>query len=404
MVEDIPLDDALSLAARSVPPPPAKESVPLHAALGRILASDITAPISVPPFDSAAVDGYAFRYSDLALDGLPIAGTVKAGGDAITAERGFAYRVFTGAVLPHGTDSVAMQEHCRLASRGSVILPSHFSRGANFRPCGENITAGETILTRGTCLTAAAIGLLASVGIGAISTYRPLRIALLSLGDELTDISPTSSSMIYDSNRPMLSALLSCGGYEVIDCGIIADDLSSVSAAYASAAMDSDIILSSGGSSEGDEDHARSAILKSGGAVDFWRLAIKPGRPMAAGCLSGIPIYSLPGNPVASFVCYHLFVGPLLRFAQGQPFARPIRFRVPLGFSHSSKAGRAEYLRARLAVKDGIQIAMLNGRSGAGVLSSLIGADGLVEISADATDMKCGEMVNFLPLDDILQG
>ena len=394
--QDITLDAALTLLADVTPPQSAFETASLADAQNRVLAEDVTATINVPQQDTAAVDGYAFYHDDLGASPLPIIGAIKAGHPLQEdAQRGNAYRIFTGAPMPAGPDTVAMQEDCSLDAKGNITLPATLRRGANFRPAGENVAEGEVILTKGTILGPAEIGLAAAIGRGELLVARRLTIAIISMGDEVVDAgSPEGfkSGMIHDSNRPMLQHLMEAEGHHVLDFGIISDDLASLTAAYNRAAEEADVILSSGGSSEGDEDHARASILANNGVIDFWRLALKPGRPMAAGRIGSTYIYCVPGNPVAAFVCTRLLVNPMLNRLLGAETPSPLRLQLPAGFTHKHRKGRTEYLRAKI-VDDQI---ILNGRPGAGVLSSLTGADGLVEIPADHDDITSGDILPFL--------
>ena len=404
--QDITLDEALELLAATIPAHIEAEEVHLDKAMGRILAEDVIAPLNVPQSDTAAVDGYAFYHQDLANAPLAVVGSIKAGHPFQgKVKSGVAYRIFTGAPMPkdpqgNGPDTIAMQEHCTIDETGHVTPPLDLKQGTNYRPLGENIAKGDIALAQGTSLGAAEIGLLAAIGKAKINVARRLRVALISMGDEVAETgSPAGfkDGMIHDSNRPMLRQLLQQDGHDVIDMGIIADHATALTAAFKDAADKADVIISSGGSSEGDEDHAREAIENNQGVVDFWRLALKPGRPMLAGRLTGqtqdVPIYAVPGNPVAAFVCYRLLAVPLMGLRQGQPLSPLFKIPAPADFSQRHRKGRAEYLRARIT-DQGI---VLNGRPGAGVLTSLTGAHGLVEIPADHDDVKKGDILHFIP-------
>jgi molybdopterin molybdotransferase len=399
--EDISLGEAMGILKAVSPPLKHHESVPSSDALGRILAEDITSPINVPPQDTAAVDGYAFFHGDLTFGLLPIQETIKAGHPLNgAAMRGYAYRIFTGAPMPLGADTVAMQEQCSIDDEGRVILPQSLEFGKNFRPLGENIAQGEVILTAGTRLGAAELGLAAAIGLLELMVSRRLTIAILSTGDEIavSENDTGREGIIHDSNRPMLQHLMVADGHDVLDFGIIPDNPAALTEAYGQAAIKADVILSSGGSSDGDEDYAREAIIRNGGIVDFWRLAVKPGRPMAAGRIGNTPIYCTPGNPVAAFVCTRLLVCPMLAYLQGRDMPPPLKVDLPSGFTHRHSKGRTEFLRARLDCRGGLGKIILNGRKGAGVLSSLTGADGLVEIPADHADVKEGDLLPFILL------
>ena len=400
--QDIPLDDALRLCAATITPHDGTERLSIDNALGRILAEDVIAALNVPQTDVAAVDGYAFYHQDLDQTPLPVIGSVKAGhpfdGEV---KRGVAYRIFTGAPMPKtpegdGPDTIAMQEHCQIDDQGHVTPPSNLKQGTNYRPQGENIKKGDIAMTKGTRLGAAEIGLLAAIGHAEVKLAKPLRVALISMGDEVAETGSDAGfakGMIHDSNRPMLKQLIQQDGHHVIDMGIIADDRTALTTAFQNAAKNSDVILSSGGSSEGDEDHARDAIMDNQGVIDFWRLSLKPGRPMLAGRIGDVPVYAVPGNPVAAFICYRMLAAPLMGLRQGRPLTPPLKISAPADFSQTHRKGRAEYLRARIT-DQGI---VLNGRKGAGVLTSLTGAHGLVEIPADHDDVKKGDILHFIP-------
>ena len=375
------------------------EKLSLSDTINRVLAEDVISPIDVPAQDTSAVDGYAFYYEDL-MKPLPILGSIKAGHPyQEVASAGYAYRIFTGAPMPEGPDTVAMQEHCTFDDQGNVILPDNLKQGTNYRPCGENVSKNEIILKQGQRIGPAEIGLAAAVGRTSLVVKKKLKIALISMGDEVCEIgSPQGyeQGMIFDSNRPMLQSMLHHMGHEIIDFGLVKDDLETLTSIFREAAKQADVIVTSGGSSEGEEDHTKAAILECDGVIDFWRLALKPGRPMVSGRIDQSPLFGLPGNPVAAFVCTRLFIEPMLMIMQGASGHLPPKLSAPSGFNKRHRKGRAEFLRARLEQgPEGLQI-VINGKPGAGVLSSLTGADGLVEIPSDHDDVMEGDMLPFL--------
>ena len=407
---DITLEEALDRTLERITARKDVETLPLGAAHRRVLRETIEARISVPPQNTAAVDGYAFHAADVA-DGravLPVLGPIKAGHPYDgAAPRGHAYRIFTGAPMPggpdgDGPDTVAMEEFCTLNKDGTVTLPTDLPEGSNFRPVGENVAKGDVVLRSGARLGPSEIGLAASVGVDRLNVAAPLAVEVLSVGDEIVEAGAPEGfekARLHDSNRPMLDGLLRDGGQNPIDGGIIPDDLDALAAAFLVASERADAVVSTGGSSVGEEDHARPAILANGGEVDFWRLTIKPGRPLAIGWLNGKPVFCLPGNPVASFVCSRLLVLPILAAMQGATPRPPMKTPLPAGFSHHPRDGRTEYLRARLAPDDAGRTAIfIHGRTGSGVLSSLAGADGLVEIPAGHGDVTPGQYLDFIPL------
>ena len=401
---DTPLEAALACVLDKVKIIAPIEEVDLNNAARRILRESVKSAINVPQEDTAAVDGYAFYSDDLAdAKSLPVRGVITPGNPYQgESERGYAYRIFTGAPMPGGTDTVAMQELCTHNDDASVTMPDEISKGTNFRPKGENVRKDEIILKKGVRLGAAEIGLAGAAGITQLKVSSPLKVALISNGNEVAETGSSAGfkqSRIHDSNRPMLTTLLGGDSHKVIDCGIVPDDSNLLATAYGTAAKTADVILSSGGSSAGDEDHARGAIIANGGCVDFWRLAIKPGRPMAVGWIDDVPVFCLPGNPVAVFVCYKLVVLPVLDAMQGATPRQLMRLPLPAGFSHHHRSGRTEYLRAQIKHDStGAPAIFIHGRKGAGVLSSLTGAEGLVEIPAEYGHVKEGDILPFIPL------
>lgn len=383
------------------------ETVSLMAAESRFLAGDLVADRPVPPHANAAVDGYAVHIDDLAPGApttLPVAGRAAAGHPFPgPVPRGAAIRIFTGAPLPAGPDTVVMQEDCAAAD-GHVTLPAGLRRGAHIRQAGDDIRAGDTVLTAGRRLGPAEIGLAASLGRAALPVRRPLRVAVLSTGDEVRNPgTPVAAGQIYDANRYLLAALLRRLGCAVIDHGIVPDRADAVRSALAAAATGADAIVTSGGVSVGDEDHVKAALEAAGGRVHHWRLAIKPGKPVALGQIGGAAFLGLPGNPVAAMVTFLLVARPLLlHLAGAEPLALR-RFPVTAGFGHGKKPGRREFLRAVLEVDaSGTLVARRHGREGAGMLSSLAGAEGLVELPEDTTAVAPGNPVAYIPLSALI--
>jgi molybdopterin molybdotransferase len=383
------------------------ETVPLTAAENRFLAEDLVADRSVPPHANAAVDGYAVHFDDLLPDVptmLPVAGRAAAGHPlGRPGRRGEAIRIFTGAPLPAGPDTVVMQEDCSAAG-DCVTLPPGLRRGAHVRPAGDDICAGDIVLTAGRRLGPAEIGLAASLGRPALPVRRTLRVAVLSTGDELrAPGTSVAEGQIYDANRYLLMALLRRLGCDVADRDIVPDRAEAVQSALAAAAAEADAIVTSGGVSVGDEDHVKAALEAAGGRLHHWRLAIKPGKPVALGQIGDVPLLGLPGNPVAAMITFLLVARPLLLHLAG---AEPVplrRFPVAAGFAHDKKPGRREFLRAVLETGPaGGLVAHRHGRDGAGMLSSLAGAEGLVELPEDATAVAPGDPVAYIPLSALI--
>ncbi|MDQ2105411.1 molybdopterin molybdotransferase MoeA [Azospirillum isscasi] len=401
----LPLEEALARVQRAYGAVTEREEVPLRAALGRILAEPVTATVNVPPVAVSAMDGWGFRMPDgaggeplrLTVVGRVPAGSVFPG----TVGPGEAVRIFTGAPIPAGVDTVAMQEDCRAedgATGGTVLVPATLKRGANIRDAGEDMTAGSVVLTPGLRLRAQEIGLAAAVGRSALSVRKRLRVVLFSTGDELREPGTDKpDGTIYDANRYTLAAQLDALGAEVRDLGILPDRPDVTRAALADAAATADLVVTSGGASVGEEDHVK-AVVGELGSVDLWKLALKPGKPLALGRIGTTPFLGLPGNPVSAMVTFMLVGRPLVLRLSGAESAPAPRCLVVAGFEFKKKAGRREFLRARLATgPDGRPVAHKFPSDSSGVLTSMVEADGLVDMPMDATAIREGDMVDFLP-------
>jgi molybdopterin molybdotransferase len=400
----LPLDDMERLIRERVTPVAEIEQVPLRGACGRVTAADIKAPVDLPPFDNSAVDGYAVRHADLRADGdstLTIAGRLTAGARAgVALERGQAIRIFTGAAMPAGADTVFMQEDVTVEG-DRVIVPKGLKRGSNRRLAGEDVAAGQVALPAGTVLAPQHIALAAALGITKVEVRRRLKVAIFSTGDELVEPgSPRGAAAIYDANRYLLSELLERLGAQVTDLGILRDDPDALARALQAAAAGHDLVVTSGGVSTGEADHVRSAVERIGSLV-FWRVAIKPGRPVAMGVIrsasDSAAFVGLPGNPVAVFVTFVRVVKPLLRRLAG---ARPqtlVPLPVRAAFAYRKKKDRREYVRVALRrSSDGELEAMKHRQDGAGILTSLTETDGLLEFAEEVTAIEPGARVGFL--------
>ncbi len=398
-------DQAIGLLTERLSVVVGSETVALHRAAGRILAEAVVSQRAVPPNDNAAVDGYAVYFDDLTPGGetvLPVTGRIAAGHPLDRAARpGEALRIFTGAPMPAGPDTVLMQEDCS-ADGNTVTIPAGIARGANRRFAGEDIEPGTTILKPGRRLRAQDIGLAASVGAGELTVYRRLRVALFSTGDEVCDVGQElAPGCIYDSNRPAVRVMLEALGCEVGDLGILPDDAEAIRGALERAAQGHDLILTSAGVSTGDEDHVRSAV-EALGAIYFWRLAIRPGRPIALGQVGRVPFIGLPGNPVAVMVTFMRFARPAVLLLAGATDIVPRLFRVRAAFSYAKKKQRREWLRAVLFTdSDGAPAVRKYPRDGAGILTSMVESDGLIELPEDLTQLDAGAMVDFLPFNEV---
>ncbi len=409
----MPLAGALRLIDERIVPVAATETTPLAGALGRVLAAPIRADRDVPPHDNSAVDGYAVYFADLAAEGptaLPVAGRAAAGRPLVgTARRGAAVRVFTGAPMPPGDgdpgpDTVFMQEDCT-RDGGCVLLPPGIARGANRRRAGEDVTAGSCVLEAGRRLRAEDLGLAAALGRTELPVRARLRVALFSTGDEVRDPgAPLPAGAIYDANRPVLAGFLTGLGCAVSDCGIVPDNAGKLRRALARAAADHDLLVSSGGVSVGEEDHVKAAVTALG-ALTLWRVAIKPGRPLALGHVEAsgrrVPFAGLPGNPAAVVVTFLRLVRPLVLRLAGAKAPPPALFPVRAGFARRKKAGRREFVRCRLDREGPAPIAREAGRQGAGILSAVAAADGLVELPEETTRVAEGDTVWFLPFGEV---
>ncbi|PIE07422.1 MAG: bifunctional molybdopterin-guanine dinucleotide biosynthesis protein MobB/molybdopterin molybdotransferase MoeA [Rhodobacterales bacterium] len=382
----------------SLRPVAVPERVPLGAAQGRVLAAEARARRDNPPAANSAMDGYGFAQASLPAAGVarlalvegrsaagaPYPGVVPPGG---------AVRILTGALLPEGVDTVVMQEKVT-PEPGAIRFGAGIEKGANTRAQGEDIAAGAVALARGSRIGAAEIGLAAAVGLGELTVYGRLRVGVLSTGDELA--APGSSAgpaRTYDANRPMLRALVAGWGHEAVDLGHIGDDRDALRAAFDGLAGRVDALLTSGGASAGDEDHV-SALLREEGQLAQWRVAMKPGKPLLLAQWNRVPVFGLPGNPVSAFATALIFVRPALSVLAGGAWLSRQGFAVPAGFSLAKRAGRREFLRARLG-KDGR--AELFRSASSGMISSLVWGEGLVELPEDACEIAPGDRVRFLP-------
>ena len=394
------VDEAVGIIAARVEAVRDFETVALGEADGRILARDIAAPLPLPPFTNSAVDGYAVRSRDLPqakTSALPVAGRVQAGSRAEAAEPGRAVRIFTGAPMPEGTDTVFMQEDVRIDQSGRVVLPHGLKPGANVRPAGEDIRQGQVALRAGQRLRPQDVALVAAFGLTRVDVVRRIRVAVFSTGDELA--SPGAArepAQLFDSNRFMLTAMLKRLACEVSDLGILRDARAPLANALKQVAAGHDLILTTGGVSTGEEDHVRAGV-ESVGTLVLWRMAIKPGRPVAMGIIGGTPFIGLPGNPVASFVTFVHVVRPTVLALSGAPAAPLLPLPVRAAFAYRKKSGRREYVRVTLRrADDGTLEAVKFPREGAGLLSSLVDTDGLVELPETVNRVEPGESVGFL--------
>jgi molybdopterin molybdotransferase len=390
------LRDALSTVVA------AGDMAPVGQAADRILAADIAAVRSNPPASNSAVDGYGFQgpvepgaqVMELAVGraaaGVPFAGQVNPGQ---------AVRILTGAILPAGVDTVVLEEDCTVES-DRIAFQGPLKAGANTRNAGEDVTTDSPIFKAGRRLSATDLSLLASAGIAEVPVYSRLRVGVLSTGDEIREPGQAAADwQIYDANRLMLVSMLSDLGFEAIDLGLVEDRLESVRSALNHGASCCDLILTSGGASAGDEDHI-SAILQAEGQLTSWRIALKPGRPLALGMWSDTPLIGLPGNPVAAWVCTLLFGRPAMEVLAGGDWREPRGMMLPAAFTKNKRAGRAEYLRARIGDTGAVEVFP---SEGSGRISSISWSDGLVELGFDAQAIEPGTPVRYIPYAEFLR-
>ena len=394
-----PVDDALEMLRARLKPVVQSTTKSLERAVGRVLSSDVSALRSNPPLPNTAVDGFGFASASVLGDGpfeLPLVDGRAAAGLRFDGHvpSGWAIRILTGAALPDGVDTVVLQEDVR--SDGTrIAFNGPIKTGSNTRRAGEDVRVEETILRAGRKVTPADAALLSAVGVAEVHTYTPLRVGVLSTGDELVETGQTArDGQIYDANRPMLLAQLREWGFEAIDLGRAPDKRATLKGMLDAGAAKCDAILTSGGASAGDEDHM-SALLAETGSLALWRIALKPGRPLALGVWDGVPIFGLPGNPVAALVCTLIFARPALNLLSGSGWSTPNGFMVPAAFEKNKKSGRREFLRARL--RDG-QVEVFKSE-GSGRVSGLSWAEGLVELPDGAMDIAHGTPVRFIPYD-----
>jgi molybdopterin molybdotransferase len=406
--EILSVDDAVASIVARLSPVDCVEAVVLADADGRVLADDLVATLQLPPFTNSAVDGYAVRGQDVPSgEARPfrVVGRSQAG-NAVAVPPvgpGEALRIFTGAPMPEGADTVFMQEDVPVDGAGRALLPAGLKRGANVRPAGEDIAVGSVIVPAGRWLRPQDVAVAAAMGLTQLEVRRRVKVAVFSNGDEIVEPGTVRrETQLFDSNRIMLIAMLRRLGCDVSDLGIHRDDSAEIGAALKAAAGLHDLILSSGGVSTGEGDYVKAAV-ESVGTLVFWRIAMKPGRPVAMGVIDGTPFIGLPGNPVASFVTFARVARPAILALAGAEWSPPPAVPVRAQFPYRKKPARREYVRVHLRkAADGTLEAVKFPREGAGLLSSLVDTDGVVELGEDVTRVEPGQIVDCFTYDSLL--
>ena len=401
----LPHREALAILKSRVRTVVGVEEISLAEAAGRFLAEAIMSPRPIPAHDNAAVDGYAFAHAAYDTEKgarFKVAGEAAAGHPfKNTPPPNSAVRIFTGAVMPVGFDTVAMQEDVRIEQSSEerwAVIPPGLKQGANRRLAGEDAKAGAVLVEAGTRLRPQEVASAAATGLGRLSCYAPLKVAILSTGDEILRPGEAfSPGKVYDANAPMLQGLVRSAGADAVDFGVLPDKAERVRASLSELSRKYNVIILSGGASQGAEDHVVKSI-DALGKRHLWQIAIKPGRPMSFGQIGDCVVLGLPGNPVAVFVCFLIYVRPVLTRLAGGAWPEPHRFPLPASFAQRKKVGRREFWRAKLTIDaDGrLQVAKFP-RDGSGLIYSLREADGLIEVQEDVTEVKEGELVDFIP-------
>ncbi|MDG1182864.1 MAG: molybdopterin-binding protein, partial [Tateyamaria sp.] len=390
-----PVDVALEDLRSRLGPVVGLAQTPLTEALGRIVARNVTARRAHPPLPNTAVDGYGFAGGrGPGAHRLPLIAAQAAAGARLeeAVQDGDAVRILTGAALPDGVDTVVLQEDVEIED-GAVCFTGPIKAGANTRAAGEDKKANDIVAARGRRITPADLALMSAVGVATLETFAPLKVGILSTGDELVEAGQSAApGQIFDANRPMLMGLITGLGHSAVDLGRVGDDRDALRARLEDAAAQVDVIFTSGGASAGDADHV-SGLLNEAGSMALWRIAIKPGRPLALGMWNGTPVFGLPGNPVAAMVCTLVFGAPALAQMAGASWSAPQGFDLPAAFEKRKKPGRREFLRARMRAG---QVEIF-ASEGSGRISGLSWAEGLVELPDAALHVRPGDRVRYIP-------
>ncbi len=395
------VDEALAAIPQLITPIQATIQRPLRDALGFVLAMPIIAPFAVPPHNNSAVDGYAVRYEDLQggnVIKLPLQGKVLAGdAEAVSLQPGHTLRITTGAPLPPNADTVVMQEDIAREADG-ILFKTQVKQGDNVRLAGEDLQCGSEVLPLGRRLTPADLGLIASLGKAEVCVFRPLRAAFFSTGDELRSLGePLTLGAIYDSNRYTLFGMLHQLGVEILDLGVVRDDLETLQRALQQASAMADVVITSGGVSVGDADFVKAAVGKVG-EVNLWQIAMKPGRPLAFGRVNQTLFFGLPGNPVAVMAGFYQFVQPALRRLSGENVVESCLFSVKCKTKLRKRPGRREFQRGRLFYDEGeLCVKSATSDQGSGILRSMSHANCFIVLPESQATVEVGEIVLVQP-------
>jgi molybdopterin molybdotransferase len=399
--QSLTIDDAVKRIQSAVTPIAEHEAISIKDALNRVLAEAVHSSMNVPPCANSAMDGYAIRGSDIPASGekeLKLAGVVLAGKpieQRINA--GECARIMTGAKLPEGTDTVIMQEHVTITGT-HIVIGSQHRAGQNVRHAGEDIAQGQLVLAKSRRLTAADVGLLASLGVTSVNVVRMARVAFFSTGDELVALgAPLKEGQIYDSNRYALSAMLQRFGADIIDLGVVKDNRRDIEETFNTAARQADVVITSGGVSVGDADYVKESMEKLGN-IDFWKIAMKPGRPLAFGKIDHSLIFGLPGNPVSTMVTFYQFVLPALRKLQGESDTEPMTLQLPCVTPLRKIAGRVEFQRGVMEKSSvGDWTVKSVGGQGSHLLSSMSKANCFIVLPMECGNVEAGTIVTVQP-------
>jgi molybdopterin molybdotransferase len=405
----MPVDRARELIRTFLAPVTATERVHIRQSLGRVLARDVVSPLAVPGHDNSAMDGYAVRYADLAPDRetslLRVGESFAGKPSGVSIEPGQCVRIFTGGVMPGGADTVVMQERASEADgRVRIAAGAVMKTGQNRRFAGEDLKAGQVVFRAGQQVHATELGMMASLGIGEVAVYRKLRVAFFSTGDELKSVgTPLAAGEIYDSNRYTIYGMLTRLNCDLLDLGVVPDVPEALERAFADAAAAADVVITSGGVSVGEADFVKQLLDKLG-EVLFWKIAMKPGRPLAYGKIGAAHFFGLPGNPVSVMVTFYEFVQDALRILQGQRDVAPVpTFKVPLAVAIRKAPGRTEFQRGILAPDgDGGFTVRTTGDQGSGILSSMSQANCFIVLSSDTGNCAAGDLVNVQLLEGLI--